>query len=95
MSYEQRLKAAVQSLKERIFRRSPAFRRVFDADRRDAEVVLAVLAKFCRADSSTFSPDPHIAARLDGRREVWLLIQNYANLTPERLWEIYGRKDLE
>lgn len=53
------------------------------------ELVLADLAKFCRANESTGHPDPHVAARLDGRREVWLRIQHHLKLSDEELWKLY------
>ena len=43
--------------------------------------VLADLARFCRANESTFHPDPRVHAVLEGRREVWLRIQKYLRLT--------------
>jgi hypothetical protein len=49
--------------------------------------VLADLAKFCRAHQSTFHPDTHVAARLDGRREVWLRITQHLNLTTDDLYK--------
>ena len=52
--------------------------------------VLADLAKFCRANDTTFHADPRIAANLDGRREVWLRIQNHLRLNPEQLMSIYA-----
>ena len=55
-------------------------------------VVLKDLAKFCRAHDSTGHADPHIAARLDGRREVWLRIQHHLNLSDSELWQLYGKK---
>lgn len=55
--------------------------------------VLADLAKFCRAHDSTFHPDARVAAVLEGRREVWLRLQQHLNLTDDQLWSIYGRKD--
>lgn len=54
-----------------------------------AERVLLDLAKFCRAHESTAHPDSHIAARLDGRREVWLRIQQQLQLSPRALWELH------
>lgn len=57
-----------------------------------AEVVLRDLALFCRAHESTFETDPRDAAKLDGRRDVWLRIQEHLRLTPEQLWEIYTRR---
>lgn len=58
-----------------------------------AEEVLRDLAKFCRAHESTANADPHIAARLDGRRECFLRIQHHLNLTQEQLWNLYNRPD--
>lgn len=56
------------------------------------EQVLADLAKFCRAHETTFHPDPNVAHRLDGRREVWLRIQQHLNLSQEDLWHLYNGK---
>lgn len=52
--------------------------------------VLADLAKFCRADRPTWSEDPRHHARLEGRREVWLRIEQHLRLTPEQLYEIFS-----
>ncbi|BBC99102.1 Bbp19 family protein [Sphingobium sp. YG1] len=48
--------------------------------KRDAEAVLADLRDYCRAQSSGFSPDPLIMAKMAGRREVWLRIMEFLNL---------------
>lgn len=50
--------------------------------------VLKDLAEFCRADVSTFDPDPRVHALLEGRREVWLRVQKLLNLTPEQVAEL-------
>lgn len=52
--------------------------------------VLIDLAKFCRADQTTFDADPRIHAVLEGRREVWLRIQQHLNLTPQQLVALYS-----
>jgi hypothetical protein len=70
-----------------------SYLRTFDANNVDAQEVLADLARFCRAHDSTFHPQH--AARLDGRREVWLRIQHHLQLTDDQLWQLYGRKDLK
>lgn len=57
------------------------------------EIVLADLAKFCRANESTFHPDPHVRCQLEGRREVWLRIQHHLRLSDEEMWERYGQKN--
>ena len=53
--------------------------------------VLADLAKFCRANETTFHTDPRMHAELEGRREVWLRIMNHLNYGPEKLLEIYNQ----
>jgi hypothetical protein len=55
---------------------------------------MADLARFCRADRPCFDPDPRVHALLEGRREVWLRIQEHLNWTPEMLVEVYGRTKL-
>lgn len=52
--------------------------------------VLADLAKFCRANQSTFHSDPRIHAALEGRREVFLRIAQHLNLTGEELFALYN-----
>jgi hypothetical protein len=74
--------------------RSQAYRQVFK-DSQASQRVLRDLAKFCRANDSTFHADPRNHAVLEGRREVWLRIQNHLQLDTETLWKVYGRKDLE
>ena len=54
-----------------------------------ADPVLKDLARFCRAHESTAATDPRDAARLDGRREVWLRIEHHLRLSPDQLWELY------
>ncbi len=54
------------------------------------EKVLEDLARFCRAHKSTAHADPYIAARLDGRREVFLRIQEHLRLSDDELWRLYN-----
>ena len=51
--------------------------------------VLADLADFCRANTTCWSPDPRIHAMLEGRREVWLRIEQHLNLTTDQLMILY------
>lgn len=69
--------------------RAGAYQRVFVKGGVDTEAVLSDLARFCRAAKSTGHPDPHVAARLDGRREVFLRIADHLNLTTEELYRLY------
>lgn len=74
-----------------LFQRQRAYQTTFNAP--VAFDVLADLAKFCRANESTYHESRDIAARLDGRREVWLRIANHLNLPPDQLWKIYSGLD--
>ncbi len=47
--------------------------------------VLGDLRRFCRADEPCWSEDQRHHARYEGRREVWLRIQNELNLPEEEL----------
>lgn len=52
--------------------------------------VLIDLAKFCRANKTTFDPDPRVHAALEGRREVWLRITQHLGFSAEQLFELYS-----
>lgn len=52
--------------------------------------VLDDLRGFCRADRTTFHEDPRVSAALEGRREVWLRIQQHLELTPDQLLVLYS-----
>ena len=67
-----------------------AYLRTFNPDDADNQAVLEDLAKFCRAEESTFHPDPRVAAQLDGRREVYLRIMQHVKLSEEQLWRALG-----
>ncbi len=74
--------------------RALSYQRVFLKKGIDTDRVLLDLAKFCRASSSTFHPDPRLAAQLDGRREVYLRIIQHLKLTENQLWSLYGNRTL-
>jgi len=75
--------------------RSRAYSLTFSPENQAARIVLEDLAKFCRANDSTFHADERIHAALEGRREVWLRICHHIKLNPDQLWKVYGRKDIE
>lgn len=52
--------------------------------------VLIDLARFCRASETCFHEDARKHAVLEGRREVWLRIQNHLRLNSEQLVDLYG-----
>jgi hypothetical protein len=49
------------------------------------KAVLADLTTFCRGKESCFHPDPRLHAVLEGRREVYLRLMQFLELTPEEL----------
>jgi len=56
------------------------------------KAVLADLNPFCRANETCVVPgDRDRTYVLEGRREVWLRIQDYLTLTPEQLVERFTR----
>lgn len=74
-------------------RRQTAYRAVFTPDNVYTEEVLRDLAKFCRAHESTFHAEHTVSDRLDGRREVWLRLQQHLRLSDEELWKLFHGKD--
>lgn len=64
-----------------------------------AQMVLAHLARFCRANkptscyTATGAVDPIASARMDGRREVWLLIQEHLHLDDRLLLNLEEHTD--
>ena len=69
------------------------YHRTFGPENRYAVHVLKDLARFCRASESTFNPDERMHAVLEGRREVWLRIQEHLQLTPEQIYALHPIKD--
>lgn len=84
-----------QKLKDFLMTRQQAYHQVFNPENIFAKRVLSDLARFCRANDTTFNPDPRVHAVLEGRREVWLRIQQHMKMSPEEFWTKFGRKDLE
>lgn len=78
----------IDRLRTALRERRYAYRQTFTGPL--AETVLKDLARFCRAHESTFHTDARAHAVAEGRREVWLRIQNHLNLSPEQLWSLYS-----
>jgi len=81
----------IDRIKAYLQRRQRAYQTTFSGP--VPEIVLADLFKFCRVFSSTFHPDPRVAANLDGRREVALRIQKHLHLSDEQLWDLVSKTD--
>ena len=77
------------TVREFLSRRRTTYVKVFLSSAFGDEV-LTDLAKFCRANESTFHPDARAHAVAEGRREVWLRIARHLNLSDEQLWALYG-----
>lgn len=82
----------LNKVKEFLGFRKQSYQHVFNPEGKYSREVLEDLAKFCRANESTFHVDPRTQALLEGRREVFLRIQHHIRLTDEELWKLYGKK---
>lgn len=71
--------------------RQYAYKKTFEGPL--GQEVLKDLAKFCRANTSTFHEDARLHAVAEGRREVWLRIQNHLRLSPAELWRLTSGRD--
>lgn len=88
------IKEKIATFRRRLHHLSFAYNRVFDKQSPYTEDVLKDLAKFCRAYETTYHPDPRIHAVLEGRREVWLKIQEHLQLTMEEIYELHKIKEI-
>jgi hypothetical protein len=58
----------------------------------EQQIALAELRRFCHADTSCFDADPRVHAHREGRREVWLRVQAFLQLTD---LQIAGIKEID
>lgn len=76
--------------------RARSYRAVFAPEGvvdRDREIVLADLRELCFATKSTFHADPIVAARRQGRREVWLRISHHLTLDEAQVQKLVELDD--
>ena len=95
----------MKDLLAKLRRRKYAYRRLFlgeDGLNADGQVVLADLAKFCRANSSTAivspvsrSVDPIAMAMAEGRREVWLRIAAHLHIDDRVIFNLNEEENNE
>jgi hypothetical protein len=71
-----------------------SYNNVFSKENQFTKPVLEDLARFCRANETSFHADPRIHAVLEGRREVWLRIQEYLNLSPDEIMALHKIKNV-
>ena len=84
------MSTTLEKVKNFIFKRGEDYRNTFDDSSESAKNVLKDLESFCRANESTFNPDPRIHAVLEGRREVYLRIRDQLVLSNDELWAKYS-----
>ena len=72
--------------------RKQSYQQTFNPENRFNVAVLEDLAKFCRADRSTFHPDPRVHAVLEGRRETYLRIMQHLSLSTEDLAKLFTKE---
>lgn len=71
--------------------RKQAYQQTFNPASPAGAAVLADLARFCRARETCVVPgDRDLSLILEGRREVWLRIEQQLNLPPETLYRLAG-----
>ena len=82
------LKEAYQKTRQFLSHRRTAYQLVFGSPA--GQEVLMDLAKFCYANTTTLHEDARLHASHEGRREVWLRIQEHLNYKTDELYQIYG-----
>lgn len=91
------LRRRVASVRLRMkLRRREAYAQVFgfEGARTPAqEAVLADLRRFCRASTSCWAEEPRAHALLEGRREVFLRIQQFLGMTEEQILQLAEMED--
>lgn len=102
-SYRAVFQATPATARRWIFRAATAFRIAFLREDGKplpaAEVVLAHLARFCRASRPTVMFDGEgrvdalASARMDGRREVFLLIMEHLHLDDRTIFQLQQHED--
>ena len=85
------LSQVLERAKQFLTFRKLAYTRTFDLENRDDRMVLEDLAKFCRAHETTASANDRASCIMEGRREVWLRIQQHLQLSDDQLWKLYHK----
>lgn len=89
------IRATISDFKRRLHFVAYAYNQVFNKASPHTETVLKDLAKFCRAHATTFLPDARASAVLEGRREVWLRIQEQLKMTPDEIYRLHAVKEFQ
>jgi hypothetical protein len=84
----------VTRLWDRLRLRRQAYLHVFTETGVAGDRVLSDLARFCRANETTFHENDRAATLLEGRREVWLRIQHHLQLDDATMWTLYDGRPI-
>lgn len=71
--------------------RRQSYQNLFNLESKSVRVVLADLARFCRAGQTTFHENQRMSDVLQGRREVWLRLADHLNMTEGELYDLFVR----
>jgi hypothetical protein len=80
----------IDDLKYAVIGKTQAYKRTFEGP--GPARVLADLATFCRANQTTVHTDQRASDILAGRREVWLHINQYLQLSEDEIWALRKEK---
>lgn len=94
------LASVAQSIRTRLGDRRWAYRALFLHDdgktpNPAGEVVLRDLARICYANKTTAMPTDRAAAVAEGRRQVWLHIQQCMRLSDDPIHQLTQERDIE
>lgn len=78
-----------QAALDLIRQRKQGYAHTFKEEDRFARIVLADLARFCRANETTFHQDQRMNDVLTGRRKVFLRIAEHLGMTEGELFDRY------
>ena len=67
------------------FKRKQAYRRVFNPDSPDVQIVLADLQKVCRGRGTKYMGDVYQTHIMIGQNNIWERIQSYINIPDSTL----------
>lgn len=74
-----------------LHKRKQAYQLTFQLHQPANVIVLDDLSHFCRANETcVVSGDRYMTGVLEGRREVWLRLQQHLHLTEEQLMQLYS-----
>ena len=84
------IKGTKAEIQEKLKERALAYKQIFDTPQ--GREVLEDLADFCCAYKTTYSQNKELQFHLEGRREAFLRIANYLELTLTEIYTLHKLK---